>query len=377
MGWLRSNGSVYVAANGENRVVIYQNPASAGSSASLGAGPGKLQRQRSNCGGAASASTLSSPSGVSVYNGHLFVADTQNNRVLVWDSLPTSMDQPADLVPGLADFTSTQANQGARRRRNVERPVGRVRGRRQALCDGPQQLPRAGLEHPAHHQRPAPADLVIGQPDLVSNTYQGPTVSTFSQPYSVYFDGTRGLRGREVSGRVSIWDTLPAANGAPADAVLGQSSFTGQGWGATSATSLERGLRRGGGRGSSLYVCPPTARNWVLAYSCAAVGHARPGPKSSPQPRVPGAEGAHPGGGAQPGPVPGIGPVPSWAGEGAVEIRIYGLSGSLLRSLDLGSLGPGDHSQALSLDGLAAGLYLVELVQDGRSLGHFKWAVLR
>ena len=54
-------------------------------------------------------STLNRPLGVA-YNGRLLaVADTDNNRVLIWRSLPASNEAPADFVVGHADFTKNAA----------------------------------------------------------------------------------------------------------------------------------------------------------------------------------------------------------------------------------------------------------------------------
>src|ERR1700691_6615444 len=38
----------------------------------------------------------------------LVLADTDNNRVLIWNSIPTTIDQPADLVLGQPNFTTLQ-----------------------------------------------------------------------------------------------------------------------------------------------------------------------------------------------------------------------------------------------------------------------------
>ena len=48
--------------------------------------------------------SLRSPQGVWIQNGKLFVADTQNHRVLIWNSIPTQNRQPADVVLGQANF---------------------------------------------------------------------------------------------------------------------------------------------------------------------------------------------------------------------------------------------------------------------------------
>ncbi len=51
--------------------------------------------------------SLRAPQGVWIQNGKLFVADTQNDRVMIWNTLPTKNNQPADLVLGAPNFTTT------------------------------------------------------------------------------------------------------------------------------------------------------------------------------------------------------------------------------------------------------------------------------
>jgi hypothetical protein len=52
------------------------------------------------------ASTFRGPQGVWIQNGKLMVADTQNNRILIWNTFPTKNNQPADIVLGQKDFTT-------------------------------------------------------------------------------------------------------------------------------------------------------------------------------------------------------------------------------------------------------------------------------
>lgn len=50
------------------------------------------------------------PYGVAVWREHLLVADTGNRRVLIWNSLPQGSDQPADVVLGQGDFQGQAEN---------------------------------------------------------------------------------------------------------------------------------------------------------------------------------------------------------------------------------------------------------------------------
>jgi hypothetical protein len=56
------------------------------------------------------ASSLRGPQGVWIQDGKLFVADSQDYRILIWNTIPTSNNQPADLVLGQSSFNvGTQA----------------------------------------------------------------------------------------------------------------------------------------------------------------------------------------------------------------------------------------------------------------------------
>jgi hypothetical protein len=65
-----------------------------------------------NQGGSIRANTFFAPEGVHSDGVRLFVADRDNNRILVWNKVPTSNNQPADTVIGQNDFSSGRANKG-------------------------------------------------------------------------------------------------------------------------------------------------------------------------------------------------------------------------------------------------------------------------
>ena len=108
---------------------------------------------------------LRSPAGVATDGKILVIADTDNNRVLIWNSIPTTNG--------------------------------------------------------------APADVVIGQTGFGSITFP-PTVSQTSMrgPESVWIQGTKLFVADTLNNRILIWNTIPTQNGQPADLVLGQPDFT-------------------------------------------------------------------------------------------------------------------------------------------------------
>ncbi|HUQ95691.1 MAG TPA: hypothetical protein VM120_28695, partial [Bryobacteraceae bacterium] len=52
------------------------------------------------------------PTAVATDGRFLAVADTDNNRILIWRSIPTTNYAPADLVIGQPDFKTNRANEG-------------------------------------------------------------------------------------------------------------------------------------------------------------------------------------------------------------------------------------------------------------------------
>jgi hypothetical protein len=103
-------------ADGEwgNRILIWNSiPTSDGAPADLVLGQPDFVSNASNNGGISGA-RMSDPIGITVNNGKFYAADHYNNRILVWNSLPTVSSLVADSVFGQADFVSILSNpQGA------------------------------------------------------------------------------------------------------------------------------------------------------------------------------------------------------------------------------------------------------------------------
>ncbi|WP_244944147.1 hypothetical protein [Leptospira meyeri] len=77
--------------------------------------PADLVLGQANLESNVSATTASGFSVGGVYNlfsngVQLFIGDGYNNRVLIWDSMPTVNGQPADKVLGQSNFTNNMSN---------------------------------------------------------------------------------------------------------------------------------------------------------------------------------------------------------------------------------------------------------------------------
>jgi DNA-binding beta-propeller fold protein YncE len=159
------------------------------------------------------------------------VADTENNRVLIWNSIPTANGQPADLVLGQGDFTSagTALIPTAQRMRA---PQGVwIQGNRLFVADSLYHRVLIWNTFPTSNNE-AP-DVVLGQPDFsttrpanILDDDIAVSATNMLNPVSVTSDGARLYVTDLGHNRVLIWNSIPTSNNQPADIVLGQPDLT-------------------------------------------------------------------------------------------------------------------------------------------------------
>lgn len=163
----------------------------------------------------------------------LAVADTDNNRVLIWNNIPNGNTQAADVVIGQVDFTTFKP--ATTDQRSLRGPQG-VWFQNGKLFVADTQNHRVLIYNSVPTSNNAPADIVLGQPDF--NTAKEPTAdqilagtfnaqqNTLLNPVSATSDGTRLFVADLGHNRVMIWNNIPTANQQQADVVLGQPDFT-------------------------------------------------------------------------------------------------------------------------------------------------------
>jgi len=139
--------------------------------AMLALGQPNLSTGSVNTGGQ-SASTLATPFSVKVDSGRVFVVDSGNHRVLIWNALPTVSGQPADVVVGQLDF----GNSYPRPDRNLlETPTDvAITGHHLYVSSHSQARVLYWSQIPTENG--APADRVLGQPDFVTSRVNNPDV---------------------------------------------------------------------------------------------------------------------------------------------------------------------------------------------------------
>ena len=146
---------VVVADTNHNRVLIWNRiPTSNNAPADVVVGQPNFTTT-SVPGNTPNAKSMRGPQGVWIQNGRLYVADTQNNRVLIFNRIPTSNGVAADVVLGQPDFTTFVEPDLTQQKNNVSgQPVAQSgRGefrRRPHLRHRPGLQPCADLELDSH-----------------------------------------------------------------------------------------------------------------------------------------------------------------------------------------------------------------------------------
>jgi len=177
-----------------------------------------------NQGGSANSNTFSVPCGISSDGKRLFVVDRSNNRVFIYNSMPTPNNASADIVIGQPNFTSILANQGVSAGANtLSRPFDVCfDGKRLFIAEVNNN--RVLIFNSVPTSNNASANVVVGQPDFAT-TSAGTTASKFSGPTHVFSDGKKLFVSDSANNRVLIYNFIPTSNGASANVVIGQPNF--------------------------------------------------------------------------------------------------------------------------------------------------------
>ncbi|MBI4553665.1 MAG: hypothetical protein HY710_15480 [Candidatus Latescibacteria bacterium] len=154
------------------------------------------------------------PMGIASDGTRLLLADTYNNRVLIWKTLPNG-NVPPDLVLGQEDFISNNPGTG---RDQMNWPVTvATDGQRILVADTDNNRILIWHHFPTKHG--TPADLVLdgewdGERNIeVSN-------ARFHWPWGVWTNGEKMAVSSTGGGGVLIWNRFPSQDNQPADLVL-------------------------------------------------------------------------------------------------------------------------------------------------------------
>jgi hypothetical protein len=217
---------VIVADQNNSRVLIWNAiPSQSGQQADLVLGQPDFTTTQPNYDGI-NARGFRGSNSVASDGTRLIVGDRFNYRVLIWNTFPTRNFQPADVVVGQPDFASATSNNGGITARSMTEPWAWIGGGKLFVSD--RNNFRVLIWNTIPTQNNAPADVVLGQPSMTAATINngGLSASSIWDPGRGWVDGTRLFVPDLANHRVLIWNTIPTANNAPADRVLGQTTLT-------------------------------------------------------------------------------------------------------------------------------------------------------
>ncbi len=177
-------------------------------------------------------SPLLAPRGVFLTNGKLLVADTAQNRLFIWNSIPTTEHQPADIVLGQEGKSATGRNAGGgASASSLFYPSGIWSdGQKLIVGDAWNHRVLIWLKFPTKDGQAA--DVVIGQRDFIGNDpnvegiSHSPTAHSLNWPYGVYSDGEQLRIADTGNRRVLYFEQIPTENFAAANKVIGKPNFS-------------------------------------------------------------------------------------------------------------------------------------------------------
>ncbi|MDE2490323.1 MAG: hypothetical protein KGM24_05710 [Elusimicrobia bacterium] len=210
-----ADGSLWVADQGNRRVLRFSPPFSTDESADLALGQGDFTSSVSSV----AATGLDAPRALAFApSGSLLVSDSV--RVLEYDA-PFSTGMAAAVVLGQADFASSAAGIAAS---SVSASVGGVAvdaaGNVWAVDDGSNRV----LRYDAPLSTGMAASLVLGQADFVSSA-PATTAAGLKTPVAVALDASGGVWVVDAGNQRVVRYSTPAADGAAGDLLVGQGSF--------------------------------------------------------------------------------------------------------------------------------------------------------
>ncbi|GIV89125.1 MAG: hypothetical protein KatS3mg055_1643 [Chloroflexus sp.] len=223
-----AEGRLYLADAWHHRVLCWHRiPDRSGTPPDSVIGQDSLLDIEPNRGGTVGPHTLYWPYGVAWINGWFYIADTGNRRVLGWRGLPSDR-QPPDVILGQPDAYSNAENRGGPPTANSFRWPHAIAGDSETLYVADAGNHRVlGWTPPPESDRPA--DLVLGQHTMYS-AFEQPHVPQGAYrlrfPYAVACNRHRLFVADTANNRILGWQPPPRiGTGIPAQTVYGQYNF--------------------------------------------------------------------------------------------------------------------------------------------------------
>ena len=171
------------------------------------------------------------PRGVFVANNMLFVSDTGQNRVFIWNNIPKLEFQEPDVILGQEAIEDSGRNSNeAVSSKTLHYPSGIWSdGNKLVVADAWNH--RVLIWHAIPTKNAQPADVVLGQPNFENNqpNVEGqaanPKANTLNWPYGVFSDGLNLWIADTGNRRVLFFKDIPTQSFVKADKVIGKPNF--------------------------------------------------------------------------------------------------------------------------------------------------------
>jgi len=227
---ISETGPLWVSDTGHHRLLGWQNlPSEDHQPADWVIGQPDFIHEGQNAKGIPGRTTVSVPTGICKCGEGLAVADAWNHRVLIWKTLPEDSNVPADLVLGQSNFIDNEINRGSRQAaaNSMHWPYGIFyHQKRLFVADTGNRRLLIWQELPTENGQPA--DVVLGQPDMISRNENGggsPTAASMRWCHDIAVWDNNLVVSDAGNHRVMIWEGIPTENNTPCAVVLGQNNF--------------------------------------------------------------------------------------------------------------------------------------------------------
>ncbi|MFM5896944.1 MAG: hypothetical protein ACKO8W_05455 [Dolichospermum sp.] len=223
-------GPLWVADTGHHRLLGWRNlPTKDNQPADLIIGQPDFFSEGQNAKNTPAKNTFSVPTGICKYGNGLAVADAWNHRILIWYNIPEDHNIPADLVLGQSNFIDNLSNRGNLQpaANTLHWPYGIFYHQGQLFVADTGNR-RLLIWHNLPTENGQPADMVLGQPDMISRNENGggsPTASSMRWCHDITIWNHNLVVTDAGNNRVMIWEGIPTENNAPCTVVLGQKNF--------------------------------------------------------------------------------------------------------------------------------------------------------
>lgn len=205
------DGRLVIADTGNRRVLVWDDPQCTGQPADLVLGQRDFETRDENAGGDIGSLGMRWPHGIAEWRGKLAVSDAGNNRIMLWDKLPTENGAVCDAVLGQADALTCDHNMAA------YYPTAAALNMPYAIAVADDRLLVADTANSrllgwSRESTGSAADRLTGQPDFASkgdNAWGVPGRDTLCWPYGLSSLGSILAVADSGNNRVLLWELAP------------------------------------------------------------------------------------------------------------------------------------------------------------------------